>query len=278
MSSSAPSSRPPSAEPAFDLDYSIHDFEVDPHRDSQFLFRRIEEAMVREGLVRGGRTLDVACGAGQIAARIGERGGDGWGLDASREMLGLSRWLFPKERVVLARGVAEALPYRSQTFDRVICQGSLDHFVLPRRFMDEAARVLRPDGRLVVALANYESLSCRLGRRLERFGHDVLRLPRKRRRGYWEQPLDHYHKGDLPFVRALAGGGLKLERCYGVSLLWLLKGWGELRWGDELDKLRPHLAEALLAALDRVAYRIPGLADMIVSVWRRTRTSVWHTS
>jgi len=272
MSSSALSSRPPSAEAAFDLDYSIHDFEVDPHRDSQFLFRRVEEVMLHEGLLAGGRTLDVACGVGQLPVRIHDGGGEGWGIDASAEMLGLNAFVHPPGKAVLVRGLAEVLPFRDGAFDRVICQGSLDHFVHPEAFMAEAARILRPEGRLVLALANYESLSCRLGPLLQRIGKRYFGQPILKQRMYWEPPLDHFHKGDLRFVRALGGRHLELERCYGISLLWLLKGWGEERWGDKLDELPPRLAETVLVGLDRLAQRLPGIADMIVSVWRQRRT------
>ena len=259
----APSKRPPSTEPSFDLDYSVHDFEVSPFRDSRFLFGRTEELMLREAGVKEGRTLDVACGVGRLVAELRERGSESWGLEPSREMSGVSRWLFPAERVVLVRGIAEALPFRDGSFDRVICQGSLDHFVDPHVFMREAGRILRPDGRAIIALANYESLSCRLGRLHQRLAQALLRRPRPAHRLYWQPPPDHHHKGELSFVRRLGGRELWLERCYGISLLWLLPGWG--RW---LELLPDFLADALLAALDRVAYRTPPLADMIVSVWR----------
>ena len=268
MSSSALSSRPPSAEPVFDLDYSIHDFEVDPHRDSQFVFRRIEAVMLREGLLPGGRTLDVACGTGQLGVQITERGGDAWGIDPSPEMLGVSRWLYPRERIVLVRGIAESLPYRDGSFDRLICQGALDHFVAPQRFMDEAARILRPDGRVVMALANYASLSCRLGRVLHQMTDITLGRPPTTGRPYFEPPPDHFHRGTLAFVRRLGGQTLELERCYGISLLWLLRGFHKWTWGKTLDRLPAALAEGILRSLDRVAYRLPGLADMIVSVWK----------
>lgn len=266
--SSAPSKSPPSAEPSFDLDYSIHDFEVEPYPDSRFLHRRIEEAVLEEGALAGGRTLDVACGVGRLAVAVGRRGGQGWGLEPSHEMLGLSRWLFPAAQVVLVRGVAEALPFRDGSFHRVICQGSLDHFVSPQDFMREANRVLRPDGRLVIALANYESLSCRLGRRLRWLAHTLFRRPLSPHRPYWQPPPDHHHKGDLPFVRRLGGEHLRLERCYGISLLWLFQGWREWSWGKLLDKLPRSLANLVLRALDRAAYPLPSLADVIVSVWQ----------
>lgn len=261
--SSVRSKRRPSAEPSFDLDYSIHDFEVDPHRDGRFLVQRMEEVMLEEGLVPHGRTLDVACGVGRLTTGIRDRGGEGWGLDPSLEMLGLSRWLFPSSQVVLVRGVAEALPFRDGTFSRLICQGSLDHFVDPHAFMREAARVLRPDGRVVIALTNYEGLSCQLGRFLFWLASDLLSRPQPPHRPYWRPPPDHYHKGELSFVYRLGGKSLRLERCNGVSLLWPLYGWG--KW---LDSLPRFLADAMLAALDRIAFRTPALADMIVSVWR----------
>jgi SAM-dependent methyltransferase len=251
------------AEPSFDLDYSIDDFEVDPHRDGQFLFQRMEEVMLREGLVADGRTLDVACGVGRLAAGIRDRGGEGWGLEPSQEMLGLNRWLYSRDQVVLVRGIAEALPFRTGGFDRVICQGSLDHFVDPHAFMREAARVLRPGGRVVIALTNYEGLSCQLGRFLFWLASDLLRRPQPPHRPYWQPPPDHHHKGEFSFVRRLGGKSLQLEHCSGVSLLWPLYGWG--KW---LDRLPRFLADALLVSLDRIAYRTPALADTIVSVWQ----------
>jgi len=69
-------------------------------------------------------------------------------------------------------------------------------------------------------------------------------------------------------VRGLGAETMRLERCYGVSLLWLLRGSGQWTWGTWLDGRPPSLARAVLTALDRVAFRAPSLADMIVSVWR----------
>jgi len=270
---SALSNSPPSAKPAFDLDYSIHDFEADPYPDSQYLYRRIEELMIEEGTLAGGRTLDVACGVGKIAIEIGKRGGAGCGLEPSNEMLGLSRYLFPKADVVLVRGVAEALPFAGGSFDRIVCQGALDHFVSPRDFMREAARVLRPDGRLIIALANYESLSCKLGRGFRWLANRMFRRSMYPHRAYFEIPPDHYHKGDLAFVRRLGGRALRLDRCYGISLLWLFRGWGDWSWGKWLARRPKAVASSALVALDRVAYRTPALSDMIVSVWTPVQTS-----
>ena len=261
--SSAPSKKPQSAEPAFDLDYSIHDFEVEHFPDSTYLFQQIEDAMVKEGALPEGRTLDVACGVGRLAARFQNAGGQGWGIEPSGEMLGLSRLIVPRDAVVLTRGVAEKLPFGDGVFDRIVCQGALDHFVEPRAFMAEAARVVRPDGRVIVALANYESLSCRLGRPLQQ-AYWRLRNRQPEGRPYWQIPDDHFHEGSLDFVRQLGGQELTLERAYGLSLFWLFPGWGQA-----LAFIPSAAGTALLAALNKLAHGRPTLSDTIVSVWKK---------
>jgi SAM-dependent methyltransferase len=269
--SSALSSSPSSPKPSFDLDYSIHDFEADPYPDSQYLYRRIEERMIEEGTLIGGRTLDVACGVGKIAIEINTRGGAAVGLEPSNEMIGLSRYLFPEADVTLVRGVAEALPFADATFDRIICQGALDHFVSPHSFMREAARIVRPGGCVIIALANYESLSCKLGRGVRTLAKALFRRELYAHRPYYEIPEDHFHKGELSFVRKLGGRDLALERCYGISMLWLLRAGNSWSWGKTLARMPEPLASSVLRSVDRVGYRLPALADMIVSIWTPRR-------
>ena len=267
--SSAPLKTPPSAEPAADLDYSVDDFdfEIEHLPDSTFLFKRMEDELVREGTVNGGRTLDVACGVGKLAARFHAAGGEAWGIEPSADMLALSRFVIARDAVSLTRGVAETLPFRSSSFDRIVCMGALDHFVDPGSFMRDAARILKPDGRVVIALANYDSLSCRLGRGIVRpFQRAASRLLRRSsaQRPYWQPPEDHFHEGNLAFVRGLGGSDLVLARCYGISLLWLFPGWGLA-----LAAMPARLRSAVTNTLDRRARGNVGLADTIISVWRK---------
>jgi SAM-dependent methyltransferase len=195
--------------------------------------------------------------------RIAGRGCLSIGAEASMEMIGLGRWVQPESRAMMVRSIAEDLPFADATFDRVICQGSLDHFVDGHAFMREAARVTKPDGRVVIALANFESVSCRLGRNIDRIKWKLGR-PRPPWRRYWETPEDHNVKGDLSYVRSLGGDALVLDRCFGISLLWLMFGWGSL-----LDRLPEGAARRLWTALDRYASKRPQQSDMIISVWRR---------
>lgn len=255
-------------EAKIDLDYTLEDFagEVGPLQlDSRLFFRRVERAMLDEGASGPpGRVLDVACGTGKQAMGMSKRGWEAWGLEASMHMIGMSRLLYPDGAPVhFVRSIAEGLPFHDATFDRVLCQGSLDHFVDPWLFMSESGRILKPSGRLIIALANYDGLSCLLGRFRQQLKERFLGMSPPPFRPYWEIPPDHYHRGDLAFVQRLGDGAFELERCYGISLLWLFP-----RFGEMLDRLPAPLGAGVWHALDRFAQRQPALADMIISVWR----------
>ena len=249
-----------------DLDYHLQDFEpgAGTGRDSAFYHRRTDRAVLDEASSRSpGRVLDVACGSGELATRLGASGWQAWGLEASGQMIGLGRWLGLDQRVIMVRGIAEALPFPDGSFDCVLCKGSLDHFADQGAFMEEAARVLRPDGRLVIALANFDALSRRLGRGI----HTIARLlgaPPPAGRPYWQPPPTHMVRGNLAYVRSLGNRPLTLERCYGVSLLHHLPPWR-----IALDRLPMRASWAIMTVLDGIARRCPAAADMIVSVWRR---------
>jgi SAM-dependent methyltransferase len=250
--------------PDVDLDYSIDDFTPSNDRDSQYLYRAIEDTMLDLATeVSGGRVLDMACGTGKNAMRIAERGCYSVGAEASLEMIGVGRWVMPQSRARMVRSIAEEVPFASAVFDRVICQGSLDHFADPHAFMREAARVIKPDGRVVIALANFESVSCRIGRAVDRVKR---RLGRSRPpwRLYWQQPEDHNVKGDLRYVRSLGGDALVLERVFGISMLWPVPGYGKA-----LNILPEAFASTIWRGFDRIARRRPQDADMIISIWRR---------
>lgn len=92
------------------------------------------------------RVLEVGCGTGHWLAEMAPGAGFVCGLDRSRGMLEQAR----PTGVPLLHGDACALPFRSRSFDAVVCVNALHHFPAPRRFVAEAARVLRRGGRVAV--------------------------------------------------------------------------------------------------------------------------------
>ena len=104
--------------------------------------------IVAAGDLDGRRTLDVGCGTGTLAAALADRGAKVWGVDASTEMLAQARAKGSRAR--FKEGNAEALPFKDGWFERVVMRLSLQH-VDRSRALAEAARVLVPGGRIVIA-------------------------------------------------------------------------------------------------------------------------------
>jgi ubiquinone/menaquinone biosynthesis C-methylase UbiE len=109
----------------------------------------VVDLLVIEGDLAGRRVLDVGCGTGLLADALGQRGARVWGMDASPEMLAQAR-AHAGKRVGFKLGRAEALPFKDAWFDRAVLR-LVVHLVDRAQALPELARVLRPDGRAVIA-------------------------------------------------------------------------------------------------------------------------------
>lgn len=105
-------------------------------------------------LMPGQSVLDVACGTGVLAREAYLRTGPtGYvaGLDPGYGMLAVARELSPS--LDWRQGTAESMPFPDASFDAVVSQFGL-MFMDPERAIREMLRVLKPNGRLVVAVWN----------------------------------------------------------------------------------------------------------------------------
>jgi ubiquinone/menaquinone biosynthesis C-methylase UbiE len=102
----------------------------------------------------GAHVLDIGCGTGSLlAALASSRGATLAGLDADPEALALAKRKLPPGRVALHRGLAQRLPFADAVFDLVVSSLFFHHLPTEakRQVLGEAARVLKPSGRLLVA-------------------------------------------------------------------------------------------------------------------------------
>jgi SAM-dependent methyltransferase len=103
------------------------------------------------------RVLDVACGTGIVARltapAVGERGSV-TALDISPPMLVVARGLPQPDgaKIDWRDGSALSLPFTDASFDLVLCQQGLQFFPDQLTALREMRRVLKPGGRVLVAV------------------------------------------------------------------------------------------------------------------------------
>jgi ubiquinone/menaquinone biosynthesis C-methylase UbiE len=118
------------------------------------------QAMLLEwaALAPGQRVLDVACGTGLVsfpAARAVGQQGALLGVDLSEKMVAAAQARVANEgtcNLSFARMDAEALGLPDACFDAVLCALGLMYMPDPERALREMWRVLRPRGRVAIAM------------------------------------------------------------------------------------------------------------------------------
>lgn len=188
-------------------------------------FARIVEEMQGD---KGATVLDLGCGYCYHTARLAKSDLAITGVDFSEAALARARETLRdagiEERVRLQQGDATKLPFADRSFDNVLLWGVLMHIPEAEKALAEAARVLKPGGKLVLSENNARSLEVVL---LEPTINLVKRLvgrkphPRKRSKlgiEEWQAAGNGgllVRKTDIPaLVDACRGLGLKLEKRF----------------------------------------------------------------
>jgi len=229
--------------------------------DVAFLFQRMTEATIGKVEVRASElVLDIGCGRAIDAVELARRGGKCSGLEPSRKMIDHAQKHIADNgmEMNLAQGAGEYLPFKVNSFDKVMCKGALDHFPYPAKAVEEMARVLKPQGKAIISIANFESLGFRLGRCLFAVEKILLR-GKPKHQNVWQIPADHTLKFDYTVLKHLVKPHLEIEQSTGISLLYGMPGWSSL-----LDKLPEKISLAILRALDKLAGYLPSVSDVIL--------------
>jgi len=109
---------------------------------------------------RPGVFLDIGCGSGSHVERMRQIGWKSYGVELNH--------------AAATRGAARGLQifsgnlfqagFSASFFDYVRASHSLEHMPSPHEILDEIHRILKPDGKLLVAVPNIESFTARLFR------------------------------------------------------------------------------------------------------------------
>ena len=106
------------------------------------------------GLAEGKRVLDAACGTGYGTDILAARALGATGVDISADAVRYANDHYAAERAHFAHAPVERTPFEDASFDLVVSFETLEHTLSPRAALREFARVLKPDGQLVISAPN----------------------------------------------------------------------------------------------------------------------------
>lgn len=209
--------------------------------------RVIAAAQLRPGM----RVVDVACGTGILtieAAKAVSPGGAAVGVDVNPAMLGVARR--KAAEIEWREAPAEALPLDSDAFDAVVSQFGLMFFEHQEVALREMWRVLRPGGRLVIAVwdslentPGYAAITSLLSRLFGASIADLLKAP--------------YALGDPQALRSLLSSsgviGPEVRRVDGEAHFPSIRSWmhTDVRGWTLADKLDDKQYEMLVSEAEK---------------------------
>lgn len=108
-------------------------------------------------LAPGARVLDVGCGRGVLLGSLADGGFAVYGTEISAEAV---RGADPRAQIRIAAKLEDA-EFDSESFDQIVIWHVFEHLSDPRGTLTEMARILKPGGRLVIAVPNFGSAQAR---------------------------------------------------------------------------------------------------------------------
>ncbi len=178
------------------------------------------------------RVLDVGCATGALLAALRDGGWEPEGVEISEAQ---ARYGSERHGLPIFSGSLEAAAFPDARFDLVHASHLIEHLNEPASFLAESARVLAPDGILIITTPNADGLQARLlGRRWRSAIYDHLYLFSMRN-----------------LVAILEAGGFRVE--------------ARITWGGWAKGLRPAFVKP---GLDRLAKRL-GFGDVMAILARR---------
>lgn len=151
--------------------------------------------------------LDLGCGRDSLAADTMRRTARSIGIDLVADDL-------RRNRVVRLPVLATAycLPFRAESFDLIASQWAVEHFQQPERAFDEIARVLRPNGKLILLTTNAHNYVPLLSRLVPSVARNFALNRLLRRPAHESHPTFYRANTRRALSRLAERSGLRLEQ------------------------------------------------------------------
>ncbi len=164
--------------------------------------------------LEGKDAIELGCGTAYVSAWLARRGARVVGIDNSEAQLATARRLQVQHGLEfpLLHGNAEAVPYPDASFDFAISEYGACLWADPRRWVPEAARLLRSGGRLVFLVNSLLMRLCMPPEEgvaaTDRLLHSAFGLYRVEWRG---DPGVQFHLSHGDWIRLLRGSGFEID-------------------------------------------------------------------
>ena len=164
------------------------------------------------GDVAGLDVIELGCGTAYLSAWLARRGARPLGLDVTPAQLETARRCMDETgiRFPLVEASAESVPLPDESFDLAVSEYGASIWCDPQRWVAEAARLLRPGGRLVFLRNSTLVVLC-----LPDEDPALERLVRPQfgmHRFAWPDGGVEFHLAHGEWIDVLRGAGLEIER------------------------------------------------------------------
>jgi SAM-dependent methyltransferase len=179
------------------------------------LFEVPERELRVLGDVAGLDVIELGCGTAYISAWLARRGARPVGVDVTPEQLNTARRCQQRFGVTfpLVDASAEDVPLLDDTFDLAVSEYGASVWCNPERWIPEAARLLRPSGRLVFLTNSVLVTLC-----VPEYGgyaqDRLLRPQRGMSRMQWPGGGVEFHYSHGEWIRVLADNGFVVEALH----------------------------------------------------------------
>jgi SAM-dependent methyltransferase len=162
--------------------------------------------------------IELGCGTAYVSAWLARRGARPVGIDNSEAQLATARRLQEEHGIdfPLIHGNAERVPYPDRSFDLAISEYGASIWADPYAWIPEAARLLRPNGRLIF-LINATLLMLCLPDEERPATNELLRPLRGLHRLEWSDDNSvNFALGYGDWIRLLRSSGFEVENLIEV--------------------------------------------------------------
>jgi SAM-dependent methyltransferase len=122
--------------------------------DADLLNEHVARYAFAARLAKGRRVLDAGCGSGYGAAKLAQDAREVLGIDVSQDAVDDARQQYQAATLRFECADCLNIPAADGSFDLVVAFEIIEHVSDWRRFLEQARRVLAPDGRFVVSTPN----------------------------------------------------------------------------------------------------------------------------